>query len=153
MAPELGVTGMPNASESIMVERDIALSELTGAPMHIAHVSTRESVRATPGGQGPGGGGHGRNRAALFPADRRSRAAARRRRQNEPAAALGDGPRGGGQGLADGTIDCIATDHAPHAPAEKTAGLAQAPNGIIGLETALASSLAWSPTAPCRCRG
>jgi dihydroorotase len=45
------------------------------------------------------------------------------------------------QGLADGAIDCIATDHAPHAPEEKAAGLAKAPNGIIGLETALPTSL------------
>jgi dihydroorotase len=45
------------------------------------------------------------------------------------------------QGLADGTLDCIATDHAPHSPEEKAAGLEKAPNGIIGLETALAVSL------------
>jgi len=45
------------------------------------------------------------------------------------------------EGLADGTIDCIATDHAPHAPDEKAAGLSQAPNGIIGLETAFPISL------------
>jgi len=45
------------------------------------------------------------------------------------------------EGLADGTIDCIATDHAPHAPDEKAAGLEKAPNGVIGLETALAASL------------
>jgi len=46
VARDLGFTGIPNASESIMVLRDIALSELTGVPVHIAHVSTRESVRA-----------------------------------------------------------------------------------------------------------
>ena len=45
------------------------------------------------------------------------------------------------QGLADGTIDCIATDHAPHAPEEKAAGIEKAPNGIIGLETAVSLSL------------
>jgi dihydroorotase len=45
------------------------------------------------------------------------------------------------QGLADGTIDCIATDHAPHSPEEKAAGLKKAPNGIIGLETAVSVSL------------
>ncbi|MCG6536974.1 MAG: dihydroorotase, partial [Syntrophales bacterium LBB04] len=45
------------------------------------------------------------------------------------------------EGLADGTIDCIATDHAPHAPDEKAAGHTQAPNGIIGLETAFPISL------------
>ena len=141
-ARELGVTGIPNAAESIMVEREIALAELTGAPMHIAHVSTRESVRALREAKGRGVPVTAETAPHYFlltdEAVRRHGADAK---MNPPLRSEAD-RLAVRQGLADGTIDCIATDHAPHAPAEKAAGLAQAPNGIIGLETALPTSLA-----------
>ncbi len=140
-AAELGLPGIPNACESIMVLRDIALSELTGAPVHIAHVSTAESVRAIREAKSRGVRVTAETAPHYFllteEAVRRHGANAkmnpplRRPRDREALR----------EGLADGTIDVIATDHAPHAPAEKAAGLREAPNGVIGLETALALSL------------
>jgi dihydroorotase len=141
VARELGLAGIPNAAESIMVLREIALSELTGARVHIAHVSTRESVRAIREAKARGLPVTAETAPHYFlltdEAVRRHGADAKMNpplRSEEDRLAIR-------QGLADGTIDCIATDHAPHAPEEKAAGLEKAPNGIIGLETALATSL------------
>jgi dihydroorotase len=141
VARELGVAGIPNAAESIMVLREIALSELTGAAVHIAHVSTRESVRAIREAKSRGVPVTAETAPHYFlltdEAVRRHGADAKMNpplRSEEDRLAIR-------QGLADGTIDCIATDHAPHAPEEKAVGLEKAPNGIIGLETSLATSL------------
>ena len=140
-ARKLGVAGIPNAGESIMVLRDIALSELTGAPVHIAHVSTRESVRAIRDAKARGVRVTAETAPHYFAltdeavlrhgADAKMSPPLRSERDRQAVR----------EGLADGTIDCIATDHAPHAPAEKAAGLTQAPNGVIGLETAFPISL------------
>jgi dihydroorotase len=136
-ALRLGVAGIPNAGESIMVMREIALSELTGAPVHIAHVSTRESVRAIREAKARGVAVTAETAPHYFmltdAAVERHGADAKMSpplRSELDRLALREA-------LSDGTIDCIATDHAPHAPGEKAAGLALAPNGIIGLETAL----------------
>jgi len=141
VARELGVAGIPNAAESIMVLREIALSELTGAPVHIAHVSTRESVRAIREAKARGVPVTAETAPHYFlltdEAVRRQGADAK---MNPPLRSAED-RMAVREGLADGTIDCIATDHAPHAPDEKAAGLEKAPNGVIGLETALAASL------------
>jgi dihydroorotase len=137
VAQELGLAGVPNASESIMVMRDIALCELTGAPVHIAHVSTRESVQAIRAAKDRGvpvTAETAPHYALLTDEAVRTRGADAKMnpplRSEEDRLAIR-------QGLADGTIDCIATDHAPHSPEEKAAGIEKAPNGIIGLETAL----------------
>ncbi len=140
-AAKLGVRGIPNACESIMVLRDIALSELTGAPVHIAHVSTAESVRAIREAKSRGV----RVTAETAPhyfllTEEDVRRHGANAKMNPPLRSPRD-REAVREGLADGTIDVIATDHAPHAPAEKAAGLREAPNGVIGLETALALSL------------
>jgi dihydroorotase len=136
-ARRLGVAGIPNAGESIMVMREIALSELTGAPVHIAHVSTRESVRAIREAKARGAAVTAETAPHYFmltdAAVERHGADAK---MSPPLRSELD-RQAVREALADGTIDCIATDHAPHAPEEKAAGLAAAPNGIIGLETAL----------------
>jgi dihydroorotase len=137
----LGFPGIPNASESIMVLRDIALSELTGGPVHIAHVSTRESVRAVREAKARGV----RVTAETAPhyfllTDEAVRRHGTNAKMNPPLRSELDRLAVAG-GLADGTIDCIATDHAPHAPEEKDVDFEKAPNGIIGLETAVAVSL------------
>ena len=141
VARDLGVYGIPNASESIMVLRDIALSELTGAPVHIAHVSTRESVQAIRSAKTRGVAVTAETAPhyALL-TDEAVRTHGADAKMNPPLRSEKD-RQSIRQGLADGTIDCIATDHAPHSPEEKAAGLENAPNGIIGLETALAVSL------------
>jgi dihydroorotase len=140
-ARKLGVAGIPNASESIMVLRDIALSELTGAPVHIAHVSTRESVRAIRDAKARGVPVTAETAPHYFTLT--DEAVLRHGADAKMSPPLRSEPDrlAVREGLADGTIDCIATDHAPHAPAEKAAGLTQAPNGIIGLETAFPISL------------
>jgi dihydroorotase len=141
LAAELGLAGAPNASESIMVLRDIALSELTGAPVHIAHVSTLESVRAIREAKGRGVAVTAETAPHYFLLTEDAvRLHGANAKMNPPLRSEQD-RLAVRAGLADGTIDCIATDHAPHAPEEKNAGLVQAPNGIIGLETALPLSL------------
>jgi len=142
VAKRLGLGGIPNAAESIMVMRDIALSELTGAAVHIAHVSTAQSVRAIRAAKNEGIPVTAETAPHYFTltdaavADYRTRA-----KMNPPlrsdadVAAVRDG-------LADGTIDVIATDHAPHADREKAEPFANAANGIVGLETSVALSLA-----------
>jgi dihydroorotase len=141
VARDLGVAGVPNASESIMVLRDIALSELTGAPVHIAHVSTRESVQAIRAAKARGVAVTAETAPHyLLLTDEAVRTHGADAKMNPPLRSEKD-RLAIREGLADGTIDCIATDHAPHSPEEKAAGLAKAPNGIIGLETALPLSL------------
>jgi len=141
VAADMGVRGIPNASESIMVMREIALSELTGAPVHIAHVSTRESVRAIREAKARGVAVTAETAPHYFLlTDEAVRTHGTDAKMNPPLRSEKD-RLAVRQGLADGTIDCIATDHAPHAPDEKAAGLEKAPNGVIGLETSLAVSL------------
>jgi dihydroorotase len=141
VAQDLGVAGAPNASESIMVMREIALSELTGAPVHIAHVSTRESVQAIRAAKARGVAVTAETAPHyVLLTDEAVRTHGADAKMNPPLRSEKD-RLAVRQGLADGTIDCIASDHAPHSPEEKAAGLEKAPNGIIGLETALAVSL------------
>ncbi len=135
-ARTLGVAGIPNASESIMVLRDIALCELTGAPVHIAHVSTAESIRAIRDAKARGVRVTAETAPHYFTlTDEAVLRLGAEAKMNPPLRSEQD-RQALRTGLADGTIDCIATDHAPHAPEEKAAGLEKAPNGIIGLETA-----------------
>jgi dihydroorotase len=141
VARDLGLAGIPNAAESIMVLREIALSELTGAPVHIAHVSTRESVRAIREAKARGVSVTAETAPHYFMlTDEAVRRHGPDAKMNPPLRSEED-RLAVRQGLADGTIDCIATDHAPHAPEEKALGLEKAPNGIIGLETAVPVSL------------
>jgi dihydroorotase len=141
VARQLGVVGTPNASESIMVLREIALSELTGAPVHIAHVSTRESVRAIREAKARGVPVTAETAPHYFLlTDAAVLQHGADAKMNPPLRSEAD-RLAVREGLADGTLDCIATDHAPHAPEEKAAGLEKAPNGIIGLETAVPLSL------------
>jgi len=141
-ARKLGVPGIPPASEVRAVMRDLSLAALTGGRLHVCHVSCagtvgllREAKRrglsvsaeATP------------HHFTLTQEDIPERAAADfkmkpplRTREDREAVL---------EGLADGTIDAIATDHAPHAPRKKGRGLLRAPFGVIGLETLLPLSL------------
>jgi len=141
IATRMGLAGIPNAAESVMVMRDIALCELTASPLHIAHVSTAESVRAIR---------DAKNRGVLVTAetaphyftltDEAVGAYNTNAKMNPPLRSRFD-REAIRQGLADGTIDVIATDHAPHASIEKEIEFDLAANGIIGLETSLSLSL------------
>ncbi len=137
----LGLKGIPAASEAIMVARDIALAALTGGRVHIAHVSTAESVRLIREAKGRGILVTAETAPHYFTLTDEAVSGYNtdaKMKPPLPSASARDEIRAG---LADGTIDAIATDHAPHAPHEKEQEMAEAPFGIIGLETALPLSL------------
>ena len=136
----LGLAGIPGAAEAIMVERDVSLAELTGGRVHIAHMSARQSLRAVRAGKERGiavtcevaphhftltdqaltsHGGYDTNFKMNPPL----------REEADRAAMI--------EGLRDGSIDAIATDHAPHHADEKALEFDRAPFGIVGLETAV----------------
>jgi dihydroorotase len=133
----LGLKGIPSAAEEIMVARDIILAELTGGHVHLCHMSTRGSVELIRRAKEKGL----RVTAEATPhhfalTHHRCEGYDTDAKMNPPLreAADRDAIR---QGLRDGTIDCIATDHAPHHYDTKEREFDQAPNGIVGLETAL----------------
>jgi len=150
VSTRLGLQGIPASAEETMVARDIALAEATGSHVHIAHVSTAGSVdtirlakshgvrvtaEVTPhhlaltheaiigSGEAPGGLAYDTNAKVNPPL----------RTPSDVAACI--------EGLRDGTIDCIATDHAPHAIQDKLCEFDSAAFGISGLETALGLAL------------
>ena len=140
VAGMLGLRGIPGMSESVMVERDISMAELTRGRVHVAHMSAKESLRAVRAGKERGvavtcevtphhftltdaalaaGGGYDTNTKMNPPL-----------REEADRVAMIDG-------LRDGSIDVIATDHAPHHADEKALEFDRAPFGIVGLETAV----------------
>ena len=137
VSTELGLHGEPAAAEDVMVARDIVLAELTGAHVHIAHVSTAGAVRMIREAKARGV----RVTTEATPHhllltdeavrgwDPNTKMAPPLRGKRDVEALL--------EALADGTIDCIATDHAPHALSEKEDEYALAANGVVGLETAV----------------
>jgi dihydroorotase len=125
-----------------MVARNLSLAELTGARLHLAHVSTAGSVRMVREAKGRGV----RVTAEACPhhfslTEEAVRGFNTLAKMNPPLRTWQD-VQAIKDGLRDGTIDVIATDHAPHAAQEKQLEFAQAPNGIVGLETALPLTLA-----------
>jgi dihydroorotase len=133
----MGLGGIPNACESVMVMRDIALSALTGVPVHIAHVSTRESVTAIRRAKSDGVAVTAETAPHYFTlTDEAVEGYDTHAKMNPPLRSAAD-REAIRQGLADGTLDAIATDHAPHSVMEKEVEFDRAANGIIGLETAL----------------
>jgi len=140
-AARLGLPGISNAAESIMILREIALSELTGAPVHIAHVSTRESVRAIRDAKRQGIPVTAETAPHYFTlTDAAVETCGSHAKMNPPLRTEAD-RQAILEGLADGTIDVIATDHAPHSVSEKSTDMMSAANGIIGLETSLSLGL------------
>ncbi|MEK7384243.1 MAG: dihydroorotase [Elusimicrobiota bacterium] len=133
-----GVKGSPWAAETVQVARDIALAQLTGARVHLAHLSAAASVEAVRQAKKRGVPvtaeacpHHFALTSDMIPGyDGNWKMTPPLRREDDRSALLA--------GLADGTIDAIATDHAPHGCAAKSQGLDLAPFGIIGLETSLA---------------
>jgi dihydroorotase len=141
VAHELKLAGISNASESVMVERDIALCELTGAPVHIAHVSTAESIRALRKAKSSGLRVTAETAPHYFTlTDEAVRLCGTHAKMNPPLRSAED-REAVRRGLADGTIDVIATDHAPHSSREKAVEFHKAANGIVGLETAVSLGL------------
>ena len=137
IATRMGLPGIPNAAESIMVQRDIALCALTGARLHIAHVSTRESVAAIRDAKARGIPVTAETAPHYFTlTDAAVQNYDTCAKMNPPLRSEED-RNAVWEGLSDGTLDVIATDHAPHSSIEKDVEFDQAAFGIIGLETAL----------------
>jgi len=139
----LGLRGQPAAGEAIMVERDVLLAELVGGRVHIAHLSAAASVDAVRRGKARGV----RVTAEvtphhLFLTDEAVRETGydTHTKMNPPLRSEAD-REAVLAGLLDGTIDCIATDHAPHTVDDKKVEYDHAANGIVGLETAVALCL------------
>jgi dihydroorotase len=138
----LGIPGVPAAAEEAMVARDIALVRLTGAPVHFLHLSTAGSVELVRRARAEGlpvtaeAAPHHMllTHAAVAGYDPVFKVNPPLRTDEDVAAVI--------VGLCDGTIDAIATDHAPHAPESKDVPFDEAPPGMLGLQTAL--PIAWT---------
>ena len=137
VSSRLGLKGKPNASEDIHIIRDILLAELTGGRLHLQHVSTRFGVDAIRAAKARGVKVTGEaSPHHLLLTDEAVDGYRTEAKMNPPLRAPAD--RDAVQkGLKDGTLDMVATDHAPHHYDEKEAAFADAPNGIVGLETSL----------------
>ena len=138
---QLGIPGRPAIAEELMVARDGLLSLETGVPVHFCHISTAGSVNIIRRLKAVGAAVTCETCPQYFTLtedtilERGSLA-----RVNPPLRTAAD-VAAIVEGLRDGTIDCIATDHAPHAAEEKARPLTEAPSGMVGLETALAITL------------
>ncbi|MFM7034053.1 MAG: dihydroorotase [Planctomycetia bacterium] len=133
----LGLTGMPPAAEDVMIGRDISLAETTGGRLHVMHVSTAGGVALIRAAKARGA----RVTAEACPhhftlTDESLRGFDSNFKMSPPLRTAAD-VDAIIAGLVDGTIDCIATDHAPHAREKKMLELDRAPFGILGLETAV----------------
>lgn len=141
VATRLGLVGIPNAAEDIMIARDLLLAELTGGRLHVQHVSTRHGVdmirRAKARGVPVTAEGTPHHFTLTDAACEGYRTEAK---VNPPLRSAAD-VAAVREGIADGTLDVIATDHAPHHYDEKEAAFATAPFGLVGLETALGLAL------------
>lgn len=138
---ELGLKGIPRVAEDIATARDIMLAEYTGAPIHIAHVSTEGSVRIIREAKSRGVRVTCETAPHYFTlTDDAVRGYNTNAKMNPPLREAAD-VAAIKLGLRDGAIDCIATDHAPHHLDEKDVEFNVAMNGIIGLETSLPLSL------------
>jgi len=141
VSARLGLPGQPSEAEEVMVMRDIALARLTGGRVHFQHLSTRRSVALVGAAKAEG-------LAVTCEATPHHLALTDELcasydpvfKVNPPLRTAED-VTAVRAGLSDGTIDCIATDHAPHAPETKEQPFDEAPPGMLGLETALAVAL------------
>ncbi len=138
LSAELGFRGMPRTAEEVMTARDIALAEYVGSPLHITHISTRGTVEIIRAAKARGV----RVTCDVTPhhltlTEERVASFDTRFKMNPPLRTPDD-VEALRTGLADGTIDAIATDHAPHYPENKEVEFIYAAFGVTGLETALA---------------
>ena len=142
VSTRLGLTGSPTAAEEVIVARDLLLAKFTNGRLHICHVSTKGCVdlirRAKQEGQSVTAETcphyFALNDAALETYDTNFKVNPPLRSEEDRQAII--------EALRDGTIDCIATDHAPHSAAEKELEFCNAPFGMIGLETAVPQVIA-----------
>ena len=137
VATKLGLKGLPNAKEDIMVARDIALAELTGARLHIAHISTKGSVELVRNAKQRGLSVSAEVTPHHFTLTDEAVIGYNTNAKMNPPLRTKDDIDAIKIGLRDGIIDAIATDHAPQSIDEKDVEFDKAANGIVGLETAV----------------
>lgn len=141
ISTELGLKGIPWAAEDVAVAREVYLAEFVGAPVHIAHISTAGSARIIRNAKARGVKVTCETAPHYFTlTDEAVLGYNTNAKMNPPLRSAAD-VAAMKAGLADGTIDAIATDHAPHHPDEKDVEFNVALNGIVGLETSLPLSL------------
>jgi dihydroorotase len=136
----LGLSGIPSISEATMIARDAAIARYEGAAIHVQHLSARESVEAVRAARAAGA----RISCEVTPhhlclTDEAVRSLDARRFKMNPPLRSEDDRQALLEGLRDGAIDCIATDHAPHSADEKEVPYEQAAMGVTGLETSFAA--------------
>ncbi len=142
VSTRLGLRGIPCAAESIMVYRELALAELTGARVHIAHVSTGAATDLIRQAKKRGGRVTAETAPHYFTLTDEAVAGYNTNAKMNPPLRAEEDRQAIRIGLQDGTFDVIATDHAPHSVLEKQVEFDWAANGIIGLETSLPLTLA-----------
>lgn len=137
----LGIPGQPPEAEEVMVMRDIALARMTGAKVHFQHLSTRRSIDLVAAAKAEGLAVTCEATPHHFTLTDERCAGYDPVFKVNPPLRTDDDVAAVRAGLAAGVVDCIATDHAPHAPETKEQPFDQAPPGMLGLETALALAL------------
>ncbi len=141
VSTRLGITGIPSAAENVMIARDLFLAELTGGRLHIQHVSTRNGVEMIRAAKGRGVAVTAEATPHHFTLTDEAVIGYRTEAKVNPPLRTADDVAAVREGIRDGTLDCIATDHAPHHYDEKEQAFEDAPFGLVGLETALALGL------------
>ncbi|MFO0972372.1 MAG: dihydroorotase [Phycisphaerae bacterium] len=140
-ATRLGLPGIAAAAEELMVQRDLLLAGLTGTRYHVAHISTRTAVRLVREAKAAGAPVSAEvTPHHLLLTDEACATFDTRFKVNPPLRSAAD-VEACVAGVVDGTIDCLCTDHAPHAADEKALDFPAAPFGMVGLESAVATSL------------
>jgi dihydroorotase len=140
IATRLGLTGIPNEAEDVMIARDLMLAELTGGRLHVQHVSTRRGVELIRAAKAAGIRVTAEATPHHFTLTDAAVAAYRTDAKMNPPLRSEADRQAVREGVRDGTLDVIATDHAPHHYDEKEQAFEDAPNGIVGLETSLGLS-------------
>lgn len=140
-ATEMGLRGITRAAEEVMVSRDILIAEAIGTPIHIAHVSTRGSVELVRQAKKRGVKVTCETCPHYFTLTEDAVRGFNTNAKMNPPLRTDDDVQAIKDGLKDGTIDCIVTDHAPHHIDEKNCEFAMAKNGIVGFETSLGLGL------------
>jgi dihydroorotase len=141
VSARLGLKGIPAASEEVMVRREISISHKTGFPVHIAHVSTAGSVTLIRKAKEAEIPVTAETAPHYFSLDHRAVEEYNTCAKMNPPLREPEDVEAIKKGLAEGIIDVIATDHAPHSEAEKNLAFERAPFGIVGLETAVPLTL------------
>jgi len=141
LATRLGLRGIPHVAEEIMVYRDLALAEFTGRPIHIAHVSTRESLALIRRAKEKGVAVTAETAPHYFTLTEKAVDGYNTLAKMNPPLRTEADVAAVREALRDGTLDAIATDHAPHGELDKDQEFDLAANGIIGLETAVPLTL------------